>query len=134
MHEQRTRPSDAVALVAALALLVAAFAGRASRNASLSVECRRPASYSVDLNAAGTEELTLLPGIGPGLAGAILEWRKENGPFRRIEDLMRVPGIGPVRAEAILRRAALGDPKSGSAASGTARGPDLGRHHQAGSE
>jgi competence ComEA-like helix-hairpin-helix protein len=134
MHEPCARPADAAALAAALALLVVVFAGRVARDAGHGVECRRPASYSVDLNAAGLEELTLLPGIGPGLAEAIREWRERSGPFRGIDDLMRVPGIGPARAEAIFRRAVLGDPESGSASTGAERGPDLGRHHQAGFE
>ncbi|MBI2875018.1 MAG: helix-hairpin-helix domain-containing protein [Firmicutes bacterium] len=47
----------------------------------------------INLNRAGLEEFTSLPGIGPSKAGAIVEYRRKNGPFRRIEDLMRVPGI-----------------------------------------
>jgi competence protein ComEA len=50
---------------------------------------------SVDLNRAGPEELQTLPGIGPALAGRIVESRKREGPFRSAEDLLRVRGIGP---------------------------------------
>jgi competence protein ComEA len=49
----------------------------------------------LDLNRATTEELELLPRIGPTLARRIVEDRAERGPFRSVEDLGRVRGIGP---------------------------------------
>ncbi|MBB2901742.1 competence protein ComEA [Kineococcus radiotolerans] len=49
----------------------------------------------LDLNAATPEELDGLPGVGEVLAGRIVAWREENGPFRDVEDLGDVPGIGP---------------------------------------
>ena len=39
----------------------------------------------VDLNRAGKEELMTLPGIGETKAEAILQYRKEHGPFQTIE-------------------------------------------------
>ncbi len=48
----------------------------------------------VNVNLATAEELELLPGIGPARAAAIIEHRKANGPFARIEDLVQVSGIG----------------------------------------
>jgi competence protein ComEA len=48
----------------------------------------------IDINAAGEQELVALPGIGEATARLIVEWRKEHGPFRRVEDLMKVKGIG----------------------------------------
>lgn len=47
----------------------------------------------VNLNTADAAQLQKLPGIGPGKAQAILQYRQEHGPFQAIEELMRVPGI-----------------------------------------
>ena len=41
----------------------------------------------VDLNTAG------LPGIGEKKARAILDYRRQNGAFRHVEDAVYVPGI-----------------------------------------
>jgi competence protein ComEA len=49
----------------------------------------------VNLNTATSEELVLLPGVGPALAKRILEWRERRGNFRRVRDLRRVRGFGP---------------------------------------
>lgn len=49
----------------------------------------------VSINAAGVDELDTLPRIGPTLAGAIVAYRDENGPFASVADLDAVPGIGP---------------------------------------
>lgn len=48
----------------------------------------------VDLNRATAAELERLPGVGPVLAGRIIEFREAQGGFRRIEDLRQVRGIG----------------------------------------
>jgi competence protein ComEA len=48
----------------------------------------------VDLNSATVTELMQLPRVGARTAERILAWRRENGPFRRPEDLMAVRGIG----------------------------------------
>jgi competence protein ComEA len=47
----------------------------------------------ININAADTDVLVRLPGIGPSRAQAIVAER-EKRRFRRIEDIMRVPGIG----------------------------------------
>ena len=49
----------------------------------------------LDLNRADERTLDALPGVGPVLARRILEQRRQNGPFRRVEDLRAVRGIGP---------------------------------------
>ena len=49
----------------------------------------------INVNTAGAALLETLPGIGPSLAGRIVEHREANGPFRSVQDLVAVPGIGP---------------------------------------
>lgn len=48
----------------------------------------------VDLNMATAEQLETLPGIGVRTAERIIEYRQENGGFKKIEELMNVRGIG----------------------------------------
>ncbi len=49
----------------------------------------------VNINTAGLAELDSLPGIGPGYAQRIIEYRQTHGPFSSIEEIQNVPGIGP---------------------------------------
>lgn len=55
----------------------------------------------IDINSATIQELDTLPGIGPTLAQAIVDYRNEFGPFFAIEDIMFVDGIGADTFEAI---------------------------------
>lgn len=48
----------------------------------------------IDLNRAEWYELIILPGIGENKARAIVEYRKEAGKFKTIEQLCEVNGIG----------------------------------------
>lgn len=48
----------------------------------------------ININKASSAELETLPGIGPGKAAAIIEYREENGKFHEIEDMMKISGIG----------------------------------------
>ena len=52
------------------------------------------ASGVVNVNTASESQLTLLPRVGPSIAGRIVEFREENGKFEAKEDLMLVRGIG----------------------------------------
>jgi competence protein ComEA len=55
----------------------------------------------IDLNAATASDLDALPGIGPALAGRLVEYRQQHGPFKKIDELINVSGIGPKLLEKI---------------------------------
>ena len=72
-------------------LLVRAFAwGVLPAMATVSV-----APLQINVNRAGFSVLQALPGVGPGLAGALILDRIRHGPFARMSDLDRVHGFGP---------------------------------------
>lgn len=80
------------ALLLALPLMVAATAGAEPG------QHRRPPPAPkvvgvVNLNTATAKELTLLPGVGPARARAIVAYR-EKQRFTRTEDVRKVKGIG----------------------------------------
>ena len=102
-------------LMAAGAAMVLCFAGRST---AMRVMDRLPYEPPglveqsreglVDVNTAGLDELTALPGIGEVRAQAILDDRAANGPFRRPEDLIRVKGIGEGVLSGILGQITTG--------------------------
>jgi len=53
----------------------------------------------ISLSRADQATLETLPGVGPALAGRIIDWRTRNGPFRSVSDLLAVSGIGPATLE-----------------------------------
>ena len=48
----------------------------------------------INLNTATKEQLLTLKGIGENYANRIIEYRENNGPFQKAEDIMKVKGIG----------------------------------------
>lgn len=58
---------------------------------------------NVNINTATQTELETLPGIGPSLALKIINYRKENGKFKSIEELKSVNGIGENKYEEIKK-------------------------------
>ena len=70
-----------------------------------------PLAYSAELdktftldafNKLSKEELMTFSGIGEVTAQAILDYRKENGPFSDFDDLMLVKGIGEKKLQKIM--------------------------------
>jgi competence protein ComEA len=48
----------------------------------------------VNINLASYEQLIALPGIGRVKAAAIINYRKEVGMFKALEDIQNIKGIG----------------------------------------
>jgi competence protein ComEA len=48
----------------------------------------------VNINEADADTLATLKGIGKDRALKIIEYREQNGPFEKPEDIMKVKGIG----------------------------------------
>ena len=63
---------------------------------------------TVDLNTADAAALEALPGIGPSIAQAIVEWRDTNGAFASVDELDDVPGIGPATLDELRDSARVG--------------------------
>jgi len=58
---------------------------------------KKVASGPININRATLRQLDALDGIGPVIAGRIIEYRKKNGSFLTIDDLQRVSGIGAAK-------------------------------------
>lgn len=58
---------------------------------------------SVNINLAGKKELMQIKGIGDKMAERIIEYRKQNGKFKSIEEIKKVKGIGNKKYEDIKR-------------------------------
>jgi competence protein ComEA len=76
-------------------------AGGTTDNADMdALELRIPTNGETDepqkinINRAEAWLLEALPGIGETLTQRIVDYRRENGPFRTINDLLNVNGIG----------------------------------------
>jgi competence protein ComEA len=58
---------------------------------------KKIASGPININRATLRQLDALDGIGPVIAGRIIEYRKKNGSFLTIDDLQKVSGIGAAK-------------------------------------
>jgi competence ComEA-like helix-hairpin-helix protein len=61
--------------------------------------CGQAPAHSVDLNSATAGQSQQVPGIGPGTAKAMVNFRKKSGPFQKVEDLLAIQGISKARFE-----------------------------------
>jgi uncharacterized protein len=52
-------------------------------------------SVGVEVNTASKQLMTYVSGLGPQLAGNIVSYRDENGPFKSRAQLKKVPRLGP---------------------------------------
>src|ERR1700690_2300194 len=50
-------------------------------------------NFKININTARPDQLQMLPGIGASLASRIVDYRKQNGPFKTLDDLQDVDGL-----------------------------------------
>ena len=98
----KARRMIATALAVAMAAFLAASPAFAEANAA-------PAG-KININTATIEELITLPGVGPTLAGRIVEYREKAGQFASVEELLNVKGIGEKNFEKIAEWLTVGEP------------------------
>lgn len=108
MGRERTRMREGrlLAAVLAVAALLSLFVWQSRLPRSVEVEPIHVVREEelidrIDLNAATEAELATLPGIGEALAARIVEYRREHGGFRSVEELDEVPGIGEGKLAAL---------------------------------
>ena len=78
------------------------------------------AAAVININTAGVDELTGLAGIGPVKAESIIKYRKEKGPFQKVEELKNVYGIGEKLVARIKGDITVGEDSSAAEAKGAA--------------
>ena len=61
-------------------------------------------SEKININLASLAELQTLPGIGSVTAKRIVDYRKKNPPFRKLEELLIIRGISKNRLEQLRNR------------------------------
>lgn len=61
----------------------------------------------ININKASAADFDKLPGIGPGLAQRIIDYRNQQGNFTSIDDLENVSGIGEKKFQAIEKYLSL---------------------------
>jgi comEA protein len=83
----------ALAFAATLASLGPANVSAQQRRPAVAQAPQSSAPGVVNIQTATSEQLQLLPGIGPSKAQAIVSFRERHA-FRRVEDILRVRGIG----------------------------------------
>ena len=65
------------------------------------IEEEKGKKEKVNINTATQTELETISGIGPSTALKIINYRTENGKFKKIEDITNVPGIGEAKFKSI---------------------------------
>lgn len=98
----------AIALSGALAATFPAGYAAGKQGSDSRTASAEDTSQVIDVNTADIDKLVTLPGIGKAIAQRIIEYRKEHGPFKKVEELLNVRGIGERSLEKIRARITVG--------------------------
>jgi len=95
--KKKITPEGIVLICLSIVLVAGISVGviRHARRGKVELKALEPEPLLVNINTAGVENLTRLPGIGPSLAERITAYREEHGAFTTTEELLGVSGIGP---------------------------------------
>jgi competence protein ComEA len=66
----------------------------------------------VNINTASQLELQTLPGVGPAMAKAIIDYRTNKAPFKTIEDIQKVKGLSKATFDKIKSQISVSDVKT----------------------
>ena len=94
-------------LYIALVTLMLAFSSIAFAEEAAAAAGGTQQSGVVNINTADASQLAMLPGVGAKSAQRIVEYRSQNGSFRKTSDLMQVKGVGAKSFERIAPYIAL---------------------------
>jgi len=89
--------------------------------ASVDAGRKKQPAKPVNLNTATSEELQLVPGIGPATADKILQMRKSYGGFKSVDDLLAIRGLGAKRLEKMRKYLTVRKPAAGKPATPSAK-------------
>jgi comEA protein len=103
-------PAGCLVLALAMPLLAADTqpAAPAARPADSAKAAPAAPPSRVDLNLASEADLEALPKIGPATAKRIVEYRKQVGTIKSVEELVNVQGIGPKTLELLRPHVTVG--------------------------
>jgi comEA protein len=89
--------------------------------ASVDAGRKKQPAKPINLNTATSEELQVVPGIGPATADTILQMRKSYGGFKSVDDLLAIRGLGAKRLEKMRKYLTVGKPAAGKTATPSAK-------------
>ena len=103
------KPSPAISAASddAPAVIPASTAAPKSRREKMPRSSRRGGKHKITsgvihLNSASLEQLEEIPGVGPGTAQDILDFRNQSGGFQSIDELGDVPRMGAKKLAKIM--------------------------------
>ena len=76
--------------------------------AASSAATKKPPLKPININAAGSEELQRVAGIGPATAEKILLTRKSFGSLKSVDDLLAIKGLGRKRLDKVRKDLTVG--------------------------
>ena len=94
MHRRKRNGISVVFVILVLMLIVNPAICQDKEDESVKANETLASMTQVNINEADADTLSTLKGIGEDRALKIIEYREQNGPFQKPEDIMKVKGIG----------------------------------------